>query len=143
MVKPSRPSDRPPLRSDRRARHAVDPSPSPNRIHRQQPPASRNSAALVAGCSPPLITAPDGQKGSNPGLAAPCPRRPSPRAGRISCGLRGRKPEGRILILHTAGCWAPQGRLTPVTDADQVQVFLRETWARPCDVCAPELPASR
>ncbi|MDH6699840.1 hypothetical protein P3T26_004301 [Streptomyces sp. MAA16] len=56
---------------------------------------------------------------------------------------RHESPEGRILILHTAGCWAPQGRLTPVTDADQVQVFLRETWARPCDVCAPELPASR
>ncbi|MFJ6297513.1 DUF6233 domain-containing protein [Streptomyces griseoviridis] len=81
--------------------------------------------------------------GLESGLAVSYPRRPFPRAGRISCGLRGRKPEGRILILHTAGCWAPQGRLTPVTDADQVQVFLRETWARPCDVCAPELPASR
>lgn len=40
----------------------------------------------------------------------------------------------RALTLHKPGCWAAGGRLTPVEDPKQVQVFLREKWAMPCEI---------
>lgn len=51
--------------------------------------------------------------------------------------LRHDSPKQRALILHTAGCWAAEGRLTACDDT-QARIFLREGWATACDVCHPD-----
>lgn len=46
--------------------------------------------------------------------------------------------EDRIGILHRGDCTAAEGRLTPIPDDAQARVWLRESWAKPCEVCHPQ-----
>ncbi|MFB6783152.1 DUF6233 domain-containing protein [Streptomyces sp. NPDC056352] len=45
-------------------------------------------------------------------------------------------PNQRALVLHRAGCWAAQGRLTRASDSEAA-IFVQHGWATACDVCKP------
>jgi hypothetical protein len=51
--------------------------------------------------------------------------------------LRQDIPEQRALVLHVAGCWAAEGRLTPVDTADRARGMLRFDDTSACDICHP------
>lgn len=51
--------------------------------------------------------------------------------------LRHDTPAKRALVLHTAGCWAAEGRLTPVA-ADLARTTLRFDDTTACNICNPE-----
>lgn len=52
--------------------------------------------------------------------------------------LRQDIPEQRALVLHTAGCWAAEGRLTEVPDADRARAALGFDDTTACDICHPK-----
>ncbi|MFJ9034724.1 DUF6233 domain-containing protein [Streptomyces sp. NPDC102274] len=50
--------------------------------------------------------------------------------------LRHDTPDQRALVLHRAGCWTAEGRLTPA-NTTEAKAFVRHVWATACDVCKP------
>ncbi|MFE7394533.1 DUF6233 domain-containing protein [Streptomyces sp. NPDC057582] len=51
-------------------------------------------------------------------------------------------PDQRALVLHSADCWAAQGRLTPASGSEAA-IFVQHGWATACDVCKPTPGSSR
>ncbi|MFJ9034788.1 DUF6233 domain-containing protein [Streptomyces sp. NPDC102274] len=79
----------------------------------------------------------DPRRAPTRGAAQPCPGSPADdTAAWVLQALRHDTPDQRALVLHRAGCWTAEGRLTPAR-ATEAAAFVKHGWATACGVCKP------